>query len=154
MGKSPSLVEKGWNLLFPVDHLKKTLLTIHPTAKDFHYMENAVEVRLTEDFSRKHPVFPVSFIRPYFQTGEDTLPSRNKTYTPQYIVQLEDSPGPVNNIIKARKLRLNGRDQRQYLLRFKDQTADKDKLLAEDAIPYDKLQLRRLRASRRAEQSH
>ncbi|MBW0496978.1 hypothetical protein O181_036693 [Austropuccinia psidii MF-1] len=37
-GKSPLLVEKGWNPLFPVDHLKKNLLTIHPTAKDFHYM--------------------------------------------------------------------------------------------------------------------
>ncbi|MBW0573969.1 hypothetical protein O181_113684 [Austropuccinia psidii MF-1] len=36
--KSPSLVEKGWNPLLPVDHLKKNLLTIHPTAKDFHYM--------------------------------------------------------------------------------------------------------------------
>ncbi|MBW0497882.1 hypothetical protein O181_037597 [Austropuccinia psidii MF-1] len=35
-GKSPSLVEKGWNPLLPVDHLKKNLLTIHPTAKDFH----------------------------------------------------------------------------------------------------------------------
>ncbi|MBW0506099.1 hypothetical protein O181_045814 [Austropuccinia psidii MF-1] len=35
-GKSPSLVEKGWNPLLPVDHLKKNLLTIHHTAKDFH----------------------------------------------------------------------------------------------------------------------
>ncbi|MBW0584370.1 hypothetical protein O181_124085, partial [Austropuccinia psidii MF-1] len=34
-GKSPSLVEKGWNPLLPVDHLKKTCLTIRPTAKDF-----------------------------------------------------------------------------------------------------------------------
>ncbi|MBW0485356.1 hypothetical protein O181_025071 [Austropuccinia psidii MF-1] len=37
-GKTPSLVEKGWNLLLPVDHLKKNLLAIHPTAKDFHNM--------------------------------------------------------------------------------------------------------------------
>ncbi|MBW0504204.1 hypothetical protein O181_043919 [Austropuccinia psidii MF-1] len=37
-GKSPSLVEKGWNRLFPVDHFKKNLLNIHPTAKDFHAM--------------------------------------------------------------------------------------------------------------------
>ncbi|MBW0466401.1 hypothetical protein O181_006116 [Austropuccinia psidii MF-1] len=37
-GKSPSLVEKGWNPLFPVDHLKRNLLTIHPTAKAFHDM--------------------------------------------------------------------------------------------------------------------
>ncbi|MBW0480199.1 hypothetical protein O181_019914 [Austropuccinia psidii MF-1] len=37
-GKSPSLLEKGWNPLLPVDHLKNNLLTIHPTAKDFHDM--------------------------------------------------------------------------------------------------------------------
>ncbi|MBW0572352.1 hypothetical protein O181_112067 [Austropuccinia psidii MF-1] len=36
-GKTPSLVEKGWNPLLPVDHLKKNILTIHPTAKDFHH---------------------------------------------------------------------------------------------------------------------
>ncbi|MBW0538902.1 hypothetical protein O181_078617 [Austropuccinia psidii MF-1] len=35
-GKTPALVEKGWNPLFPVAHLKKILLPIHPTAKDFH----------------------------------------------------------------------------------------------------------------------
>ncbi|MBW0469336.1 hypothetical protein O181_009051 [Austropuccinia psidii MF-1] len=37
-GNTPALVEKGWNSLFPVDHLKKNLLTIHPKAKDFHEM--------------------------------------------------------------------------------------------------------------------
>ncbi|MBW0501822.1 hypothetical protein O181_041537 [Austropuccinia psidii MF-1] len=37
-GKSPSLVEKGWNPLLPVDNLEKNILTIHPTAKDFHDM--------------------------------------------------------------------------------------------------------------------
>ncbi|MBW0533617.1 hypothetical protein O181_073332 [Austropuccinia psidii MF-1] len=38
IGKTPALVEKGWNPLLPVDHLKKNLLTIHPIAKDFHDM--------------------------------------------------------------------------------------------------------------------
>ncbi|MBW0579113.1 hypothetical protein O181_118828 [Austropuccinia psidii MF-1] len=134
-GKIPALVEKGWNPLLPVDHLKKNLLTIHPTAKDFHDMwkracdtaakciaeakdynkqrwdkthmepdfkegdqvlvstlnfnnlegpkkmrdsflgpftiikligRNAVEVKLTDEVSRKHPVFPVSLVNPYF----------------------------------------------------------------------------------------
>ncbi|MBW0547891.1 hypothetical protein O181_087606 [Austropuccinia psidii MF-1] len=37
-GKSPSLVEKGWNPLFPVDHWNKNLLTMHPTTKDFRDM--------------------------------------------------------------------------------------------------------------------
>ncbi|MBW0565513.1 hypothetical protein O181_105228 [Austropuccinia psidii MF-1] len=44
--------------------------------------KNAVEVILTEEFSRKHPVFPVCLVKPYFQTGEDKFPSRNKTYIP------------------------------------------------------------------------
>ncbi|MBW0554161.1 hypothetical protein O181_093876 [Austropuccinia psidii MF-1] len=38
IGKTPAVVEKGWNPLLPVDHSKKNLLTIHQTAKDFHEM--------------------------------------------------------------------------------------------------------------------
>ncbi|MBW0502270.1 hypothetical protein O181_041985 [Austropuccinia psidii MF-1] len=37
-GKTPAVEEKGWNPLLPMDHLKKNLLTIHPTAKDFPEM--------------------------------------------------------------------------------------------------------------------
>ncbi|MBW0545946.1 hypothetical protein O181_085661 [Austropuccinia psidii MF-1] len=191
-GKTPALVEKGWNPLLPVDHLKKNLLNIHPTAKDFHEMwkracdtaskwiaeaneynkqrwdkshmepdfkegdhvENAVKVKLTKGFSRKHPVFPVILVKPYFQTEEDKFPSREKNPTPPEIVEVEDSHGPVKKIIRARKIRVNGRDQRQYLVRFKNQTADKDKWLAEDGIPDGNLHLRKFRASRRTEKSH
>ncbi|MBW0566652.1 hypothetical protein O181_106367 [Austropuccinia psidii MF-1] len=222
-GRTPALVEKGWNALLPVDHLKKNLLTIRPTAKDLHDMwkracdtaskciaeakdynkqrwekthmetdfkegdqvlvsklsfnnhkgpkkmrdsfvgpftiikcigNNAVEGKLTEEFSRKHPVFPVSLVKTYFQTEEDKFPSRRKSLTPPEIVEVEDSPGPVSKIIGARKIRLNGKDQRQYLVRFKNQTADKDKWLAEDAIQDGNLHSRRFRASRRTEQSY
>ncbi|MBW0521192.1 hypothetical protein O181_060907 [Austropuccinia psidii MF-1] len=114
----------------------------------------AVQVRLTEEFSRKHPVFPVSLVKPYFQTEEDKFPSRRKKPTPLEIVDMEDSPGPVKKIIRVRKIRLNGRDRRQYLVRFKNQTAEKGKWLAEDAIPDGNLNLRSFRASRRTEQSH
>ncbi|MBW0505278.1 hypothetical protein O181_044993 [Austropuccinia psidii MF-1] len=190
-GKTAALVEKGWNPLLPVDHLEKTILTIHPTAKGFHEMwkracdkaaklfaegkeynkqrwdklhiepefkegdqvENAVEVKLTVEFSRKHPVLPVSLFKPYFQKEEDKFPSRKKNPTPPEMVEVEDSPGPVKEIIKARKIRLIGKDQRQYLVIFKNQTDDKDKWLAEDAIPDWSLHLRRFRASRRTEQS-
>ncbi|MBW0465923.1 hypothetical protein O181_005638 [Austropuccinia psidii MF-1] len=222
-GKSPSLVEKGWNPLFPVNHLKKNVLTIHPTAKDFHDMwkrafytadrciaeekeynkkwwdkshmepdfkegdqvlvstlnfnnlkgpkkmresfvgpftitkligKNSVKVKLTEEFSRKHLVFPVSLAKPYFQIEEDKFPSRSKNPTPKEGVEVEYSPGPVKKIIKARKIRLNGKDQRHYLVRFKKQTADTDKWFAEDAILDESLHLRRFRASSRTEQSH
>ncbi|MBW0521788.1 hypothetical protein O181_061503 [Austropuccinia psidii MF-1] len=69
-------------------------------------------------------------------------------------MEVKYSPGPVRKIIKARKIRLNGKDKRQYLVRFKNKTADKEKWLAEDAIPYGNLHLRRFRAFRRTEQSH
>ncbi|MBW0516943.1 hypothetical protein O181_056658 [Austropuccinia psidii MF-1] len=217
-GKTPALVEKGWNPLLRVDHLKKNLLTIYPIPKDFHDMwksacdtdakciaeakeynkqrwdkthlepefmegdqvlgstlnfnnlkgpkkmrdsfvgaftiikligKNAVEVRLTEEFSRMHPVFPVSLVKPYFQTEEDKVPSRRSNPTTPEIVEVEDSPGPVSKFIRARNIRMNGKDQRQYLVIFMNQTAYKDKWLAEYAIPEGNLHLRRFRASRR-----
>ncbi|MBW0539158.1 hypothetical protein O181_078873 [Austropuccinia psidii MF-1] len=116
--------------------------------------KNAVEVKLTEEFSREHPEIPVSLVNPYFQTEEDKFPSRKKNTTPQEIVEVEDSPVPIKKIIKARKIRLNGKDQRQHLVRVKNQTADTDKWLAEDAIPDGNLHSRRFRASRKTEKSH
>ncbi|MBW0548254.1 hypothetical protein O181_087969 [Austropuccinia psidii MF-1] len=37
-GKAPALIEKAWDFLLPVHHLKENHLTIHLTAKDFHQM--------------------------------------------------------------------------------------------------------------------
>ncbi|MBW0521022.1 hypothetical protein O181_060737 [Austropuccinia psidii MF-1] len=115
--------------------------------------KNSVKVRLKQEFSRKHPVLPVSLVKPYFQTEEDKFAPRNNTYALQDIVEVEDSPGPVKNIIKARKIILNGKDQRQYLVRFENKTADKDKWFAEDAIPDGNIHLIRLANSRRADVS-
>ncbi|MBW0561179.1 hypothetical protein O181_100894 [Austropuccinia psidii MF-1] len=115
--------------------------------------KNEVKVELTEEFSWKHPVFPVSLVKPYFWTEEEEFPSRKKNPSPPEIVEVEDSPSPEKKIINARKIRLNGKDQRPYLVRFKSQTADKDKWMAEDAIPDGNLHTRRFRASRRTEQS-
>ncbi|MBW0538392.1 hypothetical protein O181_078107 [Austropuccinia psidii MF-1] len=81
--------------------------------------KNAVEVKLTEEFSRKHSVFLVSLVKPCFQKEEDKFPSRKKNPTPPVIVEVEGSPDSVRKIIKARKIRLNGKDQRQYLVRLK-----------------------------------
>ncbi|MBW0501401.1 hypothetical protein O181_041116 [Austropuccinia psidii MF-1] len=88
-----------WVTLLPAVPLAYNT-TIHPTPKDFHDMwkkacdtaakciaeakdynkqrENAVEVKLTEEFSRKNPVLPVSLVKPYFQTEEDKFHSRKK----------------------------------------------------------------------------
>ncbi|MBW0469450.1 hypothetical protein O181_009165 [Austropuccinia psidii MF-1] len=114
----------------------------------------AVEVRHPEEFSRKNPVLPVSLVKPYHQTGEDKLPSKIVSHAPQEIMELEDYPGPVKNIIKARKIIINGKYHKKYLVRFKNQTANKDKWVAEDSIPDFNLHLRSFRASRRADNSH
>ncbi|MBW0564011.1 hypothetical protein O181_103726 [Austropuccinia psidii MF-1] len=82
------------------------------------------------------------------------FPSRKKNPTTPEIEEVEDSPGPVKKIIKTREIRLNGKDQRQDLVRFKNQTEDKDKWLAENAIPDGNLNPRRFRASSRTENSH
>ncbi|MBW0461788.1 hypothetical protein O181_001503 [Austropuccinia psidii MF-1] len=111
-------------------------------------------VRLTEGFSRKHPLFPVSLVKLYFQIGEDKFTCRNETSTPPKIVEIEASPGAVKKLISSRKTRLKGKDQRQYLVRFRNQTEDKDKWLAEDTIPDENLHLKRFTASGRAEKSH
>ncbi|MBW0551467.1 hypothetical protein O181_091182 [Austropuccinia psidii MF-1] len=183
------------------DHLKKNLLSIHTTARDFNYMwKKACDTAArcideAKEYSKqryekthKEPdfregdqvllcalnfnnprvlnkmrysfvgpftiirfiVFPVSLVKPYHQTGEDEFPSRNKIHTPQNILKAEDSIGPVKKIMKASKIRLNGKDDRQYLVRFKYPTADRDKWLAEDSIPDGYLHLRIFRASRRA----
>ncbi|MBW0474404.1 hypothetical protein O181_014119 [Austropuccinia psidii MF-1] len=112
--------------------------------------KNSVEVQLTEEFFRKHTVFQVRLVKPDNQAGEDKFSFRNEVYTPQKIVEVEESPGPVKKFIKVRKIRLNGKDHIQYLVIFKNQTADKDKVLAEYAIPDSDLTLGRFRASRRA----
>ncbi|MBW0508098.1 hypothetical protein O181_047813 [Austropuccinia psidii MF-1] len=170
-GKTPALVEKGWNPLLPVDHLKKNLLTIHPTAKDFHEMwkracETAAKcIAEAKEYNKKR--WDKSYMEPDFKEGDqvlvstlsfnnlkgpknmrdsfetpslssefsqailpdrgDEFPFRKHNPTPPEIVEVEDSPGPVKKIIKARNIRLNGKDQRQYLVRLKNQTADKGK---------------------------
>ncbi|MBW0576679.1 hypothetical protein O181_116394 [Austropuccinia psidii MF-1] len=61
--------------------------------------KNAVEVRLTEELSRKLSVFPLSLVKPDFQTREERFPFRKKATTPPDIVEVEDSPGLVKKII-------------------------------------------------------
>ncbi|MBW0470631.1 hypothetical protein O181_010346 [Austropuccinia psidii MF-1] len=95
------------------------------------------------------PSLPSEFSQAILPERGGQIPSRKKNPTPPEILEVEDSPGPVKKIIKGRKIRHNGKYQRQYLVRFKNQTADKDKWLAEDAIPDGKIHLRSFRASRR-----
>ncbi|MBW0567141.1 hypothetical protein O181_106856 [Austropuccinia psidii MF-1] len=77
--KSPSLVEKGWNPLLPVDQLKKNLLTIHPTAKDFHDMWKRVCDRTTkfiaEDKEYNKQMYDQTHLEPDLKEGDQVLVS-------------------------------------------------------------------------------
>ncbi|MBW0491912.1 hypothetical protein O181_031627 [Austropuccinia psidii MF-1] len=79
LGKSPSLVEKGWNTLLPVDHLKDNLLTIHPTAKDFHDMwkkacDTAAKcIAEAKEYNKQR--WDKSYMEPEFKEGDQVLVS-------------------------------------------------------------------------------
>ncbi|MBW0460485.1 hypothetical protein O181_000200 [Austropuccinia psidii MF-1] len=87
-------------------------------------------------------------------TGEDKFPSRKKTTTLPEIVEVGYSPRPMKTIIKARNIRLNGKDQRQYLVRFKNLDSRQRQMVGRGYHNKWELHLRRLRASRRTENSH
>ncbi|MBW0461811.1 hypothetical protein O181_001526 [Austropuccinia psidii MF-1] len=94
-------------------------------------------------------MFQVSLVSLYHQTREEKFPSRNQVHTPQEIVEVETSCVPVRKIIKDREIRLNGKYNRQCLIMFKHQTADKEKLLVQYGIPEGDLHLGEFRASRK-----
>ncbi|MBW0465663.1 hypothetical protein O181_005378 [Austropuccinia psidii MF-1] len=72
--KSPSLVEKGWNSLLPVDHLKKNVLTIHPTAKDLHDMwQRACNTAEAKEYNKQR--WDKSHMEPDFKEGDQVLVS-------------------------------------------------------------------------------
>ena len=55
----------------------------------------------------------------------------------------------IHKIVKQRTLLHNGKEIRQYLVRYKDTSVDSDKWLSEEEIPNSKAFLRNYRAERR-----
>ncbi|KAI7940918.1 hypothetical protein MJO28_013203 [Puccinia striiformis f. sp. tritici] len=110
---------------------------VGPFAMKALHGRNAVEVILSEQLSRKHPVFPVSLVKPYQgrPTEENTIPDEQ---TPPPFPLLEPLKGDVlkvHKILKDKKSRINGRDARLYLISYKNTSADRDEGLPESNIP-------------------
>ncbi|MBW0579419.1 hypothetical protein O181_119134 [Austropuccinia psidii MF-1] len=102
-GKSPSLVEKGWNPLLPVDHLKKNLLTIHNTAKDFHDVwKKACETAakcIAEEKEYNKQRMDKSHMEPDFKEGDQVLVSTLNFNNPKGQKKMRDSfVGPLTII--------------------------------------------------------
>ena len=106
---------------------------------------NAVQVELSGELENKHPTFPVSLIKPYQPADKKLFPLRNPTpLTVPPVEQNEDKK--IKKVIKERRLR--GKNQREYLVRYRNPVHE-DEWMAESEIPDSDKLLRRFRHERR-----
>ncbi|KAI8445704.1 hypothetical protein BY996DRAFT_6442944 [Phakopsora pachyrhizi] len=94
---------------------------------------------------------PVSLIKPYRTRDESQYPQEKTipTLPVPIIAEPNTSALKVHKILKEKKERKNGKDIRLYLVRWKNQSADKDEWLPADNIPDGQIHLRNFRLSKR-----
>ncbi|MBW0582512.1 hypothetical protein O181_122227 [Austropuccinia psidii MF-1] len=102
--KTPGLVEKGWNPLLPVNHLKRNLLTIHPTAKNFHEIwKRACDTAaksIAEEKEYNKQRWDKSHMEPDFKEGDQVLVSTLNFNNLKGPNKMRDSFGGPFTIIK------------------------------------------------------
>ncbi|MBW0536674.1 hypothetical protein O181_076389 [Austropuccinia psidii MF-1] len=92
---------------------------------------NSVQVELSGELKNRHPTFPVSLIKPYQPADKELFPLMNpKPLTVPSVEQSEDKK--IKKFIKER--RLGGKNQREYLVRYRNPVHE-DEWLAESKIP-------------------
>ncbi|MBW0468367.1 hypothetical protein O181_008082 [Austropuccinia psidii MF-1] len=73
-GKTPAMLEKGWNPKLPVDTLKKDLIYIHPTASIFKLMLDEVRhyanQRMTDAFEYAKKKWEKIYKTPEIKVGD------------------------------------------------------------------------------------
>ncbi|MBW0483110.1 hypothetical protein O181_022825 [Austropuccinia psidii MF-1] len=119
-GKSPPLVEKGWNPLLPVDQLKKNLLAIHPTAKDIDDMWKkacdtaAKSIAEAKEYNQQR--WDKSHMEPDFKEGGQVLLSTLSFNNVKGPKKMRDSfLGPFTIIKLIGKLQWNSNSQWNFL---------------------------------------
>ncbi|MBW0564914.1 hypothetical protein O181_104629 [Austropuccinia psidii MF-1] len=106
---------------------------------------NAAQVELSGELENKQPAFPVSLLNPYQPANEELFPLRNPT--PLTVPPVEHSEDKkIRKFVKER--RLIGKNQREYLVRYRNPVHE-DEWLAESEIPDSDKLLRRFRPGRR-----
>lgn len=108
---------------------------------------NAAEVIRTGELERKHPTFPVSWLKHYKSADRTLFPDRNIQVR---ITPLEkEEEKKIQIILDSRIIRKNGKDTREFLCRFRNRPADEDEWRLPAQIPdADKL-LRSFKASKK-----
>ncbi|MBW0583457.1 hypothetical protein O181_123172 [Austropuccinia psidii MF-1] len=106
---------------------------------------NAVQVECSGELENKHPAFPVSLVKPYTSSDKELFPLRNeKPLEVPPIDKIEEKKVP--KVLKERRLR--GKDEREYLVRYKNPQQEDEWIVAEK-IPYSQSFLREFRHERR-----
>ncbi|MBW0548186.1 hypothetical protein O181_087901 [Austropuccinia psidii MF-1] len=100
---------------------------------------------LIGEVENKHPTLPVSLIKPYQPTEKQLIPLSNPT--PLTVPPVEqDEDKKIKKVIKER--RLGGKNQREYLVGYRNPVHEEE-WLAESEIPDSDKLLRRFRHQRR-----
>ena len=118
------------------------------------YGPNAVEVVLTGEFERKHPVFPVSLLKKYISTEKGKFHIREKNKPVVMIPAFEpDKEKKFLKILRQKRIKQDDKDVILYLVRYKNKGADHDEWLPADKVPNAKVTLRAFRALNRGNTS-
>ncbi|MBW0490227.1 hypothetical protein O181_029942 [Austropuccinia psidii MF-1] len=102
---------------------------------------NAVQVELSGELENTHPTSPVSLLKHYTSSDKELFPLRNER--PLEVPPLDQSE--EKNVLKVLKeRRLWGKDEREYLVRYKNPQHEDEWIVAEK-IPDSQRFLRRFR---------
>ena len=108
---------------------------------------NAVEVELTPPFDRKHPTFPVSLLKIYKKNDQEKFPNRHVKVV---IPRLEENLlTKIKKIVKERITKRDGKERREYLVRYKGKSAENDQWLQAKEIENGEHLLRKYRLEKR-----
>ncbi|MBW0569225.1 hypothetical protein O181_108940 [Austropuccinia psidii MF-1] len=164
-GKTPEMLEKGWNPKLSVDTLKKDLVDMNSTASSFNlFLEkklkdsfagpliikdlhgtNAVQVEISGELENKHLTFPVGLVKHYTSSYKELFPFRNET---PLEVPSDDQSEEKKVLKVSKERRLRGKNEREYLVRYRNPHHEDEWIVAEK-IPDSERFLRRFRHKRR-----
>ncbi|MBW0503008.1 hypothetical protein O181_042723 [Austropuccinia psidii MF-1] len=147
-GQTAAMLERGWNPRLPADTLKKDLIEIHPTGSSYKIMLDKVKqhgkqgMNYSFDYAKQKKYTPhlsSQLDKPYQPTDKELFPLRNTT--PLTVPQVEKNEDKnIKKVIKEKRLR--GKNQREYLVRYRSPVHE-DEWLSESEIPdSDKLSRR------------
>jgi hypothetical protein len=107
-----------------------------------------VEVILTGEFSRKHPTFPVSLLKHYKESKDQQFPGRSEP-TEQQVPFEDEAEKVILKVLNQKMIKLNNKDTRLYLVRYKNKSSDYDEWLPESKIPNVTTLLRKYRVEKK-----